>query len=168
VKTFVSEAKFILIFFIGLTVVTIFSYVDLFSSINKSSHKSLDTLNYEIVSVRPNLVRAPASVEPNNDSLTLSKEFLCNNKPESKLLQDKVSNHMVMINFKICKESKSLNQINIENQSNGFKAQVFKLEANNFKTDYIQLNEGLNKLKLEFILKDGQKLAESLEILSGS
>jgi hypothetical protein len=73
-----------------------------------------------------------------------------------------------MINFKICKESKSLNKIIIENQSNGFKAQVFKLEANNFKTDYIQLNEGLNKLKLEVILKDGQKLAESLEILSGS
>ncbi len=167
-KTFVSEAKFILIFFIGLTAVTILSYVDLFSSLNKSSRKSLETLNYEIVKVQPNLVRAPASVEPEKDSFTLSKEFLCNNKPESKLLQDKVSKHMVMINFKICKESKSLSEVIIENQSNGFKAQVFKLESNNFKTDYIQLNEGLNKLKLEVILKDGQKIAESLEILSGS
>ncbi|MEQ1722499.1 MAG: hypothetical protein ABL930_04940 [Pseudobdellovibrio sp.] len=166
-KTFVNEAKFILIFFIGLTAVTIFSYVDLFLD-KKTSRKSLETLNHEIVSVQPNLVRAPASVEPEKDSFTLSKEFLCNDKAEALSLQDKVSKHMVMINFKICKESKSVREILIENQSNGFKAQIFKLEANNFKTDYIQLNEGLNKLKLEVILKDGQKLAESLEILSGS
>ena len=166
-KTFLSEAKFIILFFIGLTAVTVLSYVDLFSD-KKTSLKSLENLNHEIVSVQPSLVRAPASVEPNTDSFTtLSKDFLCKNKAHT-LLQDKVSKHMVMINFKICKELKSVSEIIIENQSNGFKAQIFKLEANNYKTDYIQLNEGLNKLKLEFILKDGQKLAESLEILSGS
>jgi hypothetical protein len=166
VKTFLSEAKFIIIFFIGLTAVTVLSYVDLFSD-KKTSLKSLETMNHEIVSVQPSLERAPASVDPKTDSFTLSKDFLCKNKAHT-LLQDKVSKHMVMINFKICKELKSVSEIIIENQSNGFKAQIFKLEANNYKTDYIQLNEGLNKLKLEFILKDGQKLAESLEILSGS
>lgn len=166
VKKFLSEAKFILIFFLVLTALTVFSYVDLFSE-KKTSRKSLETLNHEIVTVKPSLVRAPASVEPEKDSFTLSKEFLCNKRAEV-LLQDKVSKHMVMINFTICKEPKSVREVFIENQSNGFKAQIFKLEANNFKTDYIQLNEGLNKLKLEVILKDGQKLAESLEILSGS
>lgn len=164
-KKFFKEAKIILVFFAVLTVLTILTNID-FNSDKTVTRKSLENLNSEIVSVKPNLLRGPASVNKDKDSLILSKEFLCNSPAE--VVQEKVSKHMVMINFKMCRETKNVREIFMENQSNGFKAQIFKLEANNFKTDYIQLNDGLNKLKLEVILKDGQKLAESLEILSGS
>lgn len=164
-KKFFKEAKIILTFFVILTVVTVLTNID-FNSDQTVTRKSLQNLNKEIVSVQPNFLRGPASVQNDKDSLILSKEFLCDSPLGA--VQEKVSQHLVMINFKMCREPKNVREIFIENQSNGFKAQIFKLEANNFKTDYIQLNQGLNKLKLEVILKDGQKLAESLEILSGS
>ncbi|MBY0554581.1 hypothetical protein K2P97_08635 [bacterium] len=164
-KKFFKEAKVILAFFVILTVITILTNID-FSSDKIVLRKSMENMNNEIVNIKPSLLRGPASVVNEKDSLILSKEFLCDSAAPS--VQEKVGKHLIMINFKICREYKSVREIFIENQSNGFKAQIFKLEANNFKTDYIQLNEGVNQLKLEVILKDGQKLAESLEILSGS
>lgn len=160
-KSFRKEAKVILIFFVFLTIFTIFSNFDS----DQTTAKSLQNISDEIIGVESSSSRAPASVEK-NASPVLNKEFLC--KPSAKPVQDKVGQHMVMINFKMCQELKSVLNVALENQSNGFKAQIFRVEKNNFKTDYIQLNEGLNRLKLNVVLKDGQKLEESLEILSGS
>lgn len=162
-KLFRKEAKVILMFFAFLTIFTVFSNFNFDSE--QASLKSFQSMRDEIVGVNSNSMRAPASVDENT-SLVLNKEFLCN--PSAKPVQDKVVKHMVMINFKMCQELKSVLNVALENQSNGFKAQIFKVEKNNFKTDYIQLNEGLNRLKLNVVLKDGQKLEESLEILSGS
>ncbi len=161
-KPFPQEAKFILTFFVILTAFALFTNFDLDSD---SPTKSLRSISSEAVKVNPTLNREPASVTEEG-SFVLNKEFLCNSI--QKPILDKVSKHMVQINFKMCYTQKSVRNIVLENQSNGFKAQIFKVDKNIFKTDYIQLNDGINKLKLEVVLKDGQKIEESLEILSGS
>lgn len=160
-KTFLKEAKLILLFFVVLTAASIFSNLDFEVKTNNSS---IVSPKFNVI-VKPNLDRAPAATNE-KESLTLEKQFFCNSAPKTE--QDKVSKRMVMLNFKICHEAKNIRDVLIKNESNGFKAQIFSLESNKFKTDYIQLNEGVNKLKLEAVLKDGQKIVESLEILSGS
>ena len=162
-KPFHKEAKFILIFFLVLTALTVFSNLDLDSE-QKANAKSLQSITNEIVNLEPILPRAPASINENS-LFTLNKEFLC--KPSAKATRDKVSKKLVIINFKLCLEPKLVRNVAIENVSNGFKAHIFKLEENNYKTDYIQLNDGQNRLKVVVVLKDGQNLEESLEILSG-
>ena len=162
-KSFPTEAKFILLFFAILTIFTVFSNFNLDSG--PANAKSLRNLTNEIVNVKPSLLRTPASIEEESSAI-LNKEFLC--KPAQNIVRDKVNKPMVIISFKMCQESQFIGSIALENESNGFKAHIFKLEKNNFKTDYIQLNNGINKLKFEVVLKDGQKIIESLEILSGS
>ncbi len=188
-RQFRRETRYILIFFIALTMITIFSILDTDTE-QKFAVKSLQSITSEsitgevvtseIVKVEPGLLRAPASVNaadspsldspsldsPSLDSLALNKDFFC--KSLENVNQHKMAKNMVMINFRLCHEVKLINTIALENLSNGFNAQIFKIEDNKFKTDYIQLNNGLNRLRLEIILKDGQKLSESLEILSGS
>lgn len=109
--------------------------------------------------------RRPAAVGT-SDAFTLKKELLCQRIGPA--LSDRVTNRLVMLNFKLCHEVKGVREMLIENQSNGFRAQIFRMEDQSFKTDYIQLNEGMNRLKLQVVLKDGQKREESLEILSDS
>jgi hypothetical protein len=75
---------------------------------------------------------------------------------------------MVMLNFRLCKQAKLIDTVSVLNETNGFRAQIFKSHDSKFKTDYIQLNSGSNKIIVEVILKDGQKNVDSLEILSGS
>lgn len=161
-KPFRKEAQFILMFFIFLTIFTIYSNLGMDSE--TTANKSLQGSSAEIINVKSKISRIPASIP--EAAPILNKEFLC--KPSAKQVQDKVGKSLVMISFKMCTKEKLIVNVALENQSNGFKAQIFKLEKNKFKTDYIQLNNGINKLRLEVILKDGQKLEESLEILSSS
>lgn len=161
-KTFLKDAKFILIFFLFLTIFTVFSNFEL--GADQAEAKSLESINNEIGAAKTNRLRVPASIDE-HALLILNKEFFCN--PLGKSVQHKVVKPIVLINFRMCQEPKSVLSLSLENQSNGYKAQIFKMDLRNFKTDYIQLNEGLNRLKLVVILKNGQKIEESLEILSG-
>lgn len=163
-KKVYREVQYFVLFFVMLTGITLFTYLD--PEIDpKSAARSLQSINDEIIHLKPSLSRAPASLSQ-EDKLSLHKEFFC--KTLGGAVQDKIVKNLVMINFKLCHDLKLINTMAIENHSNGFKAQIFKMEHDNFKTDYIQLNNGLNKLKFEAILKDGQKIEETLEILSGS
>lgn len=173
-KQFFSEFKFIILFFVLLTGVTVYSFVE-----SETHHPVHTTSNLETIyskntaSVQQNEApsRQLASVErfPENQQTVLAKTFLCAEKSKATSAQH-IRDHMVMINFDLCQRQlhQSAKELHLENQSNGFKAQIFKVEGGSYKTDFIQLNPGLNKLKLEVVLKDGQKLVESLEILSGS
>ena len=161
-KPFRKEAQFILMFFIFLTVFTIYSNLGI--EPETASGKSLQNHQQDVLIVKPRSNRSPASISETTAPI-LNKEFFC--RPGAKSAQEKVGKSLVMISFKLCPKQKLISQVTIENQSNGFKAQIFKVENDKFKTDYIQLNSGVNQLKLEAVLKDGQKLEESLEILSG-
>lgn len=158
-KPFRKEAQFILMFFVFLTVFTIYSNLGL------EPETTTAKTQQDILIVKPRSTRSPASVSEATAPV-LNKEFFC--RPGTKVVQEKVGKSLVMISFRMCPKPKLISNVTIENQSNGFKAQIFKVENDKFKTDYIQLNNGVNRLKLEVVLKDGQKLEESLEILSGS
>ncbi|MEK6628542.1 MAG: hypothetical protein AABY53_07940 [Bdellovibrionota bacterium] len=168
------EIKYNVIFFVLLTLFTVFSIIDLESE-QKPTLKSLQNINDELIGDKSNQLRRPASssVLSNNDQnnvvapLFINKEFFCK-RAENRAQVNKVFKNLVMVNFNLCLDEKLIDSITFKNISNRFGAQIFKIEGNNFKTDYIQLNSGVNRLKIEVILKDGQKLQESLEILSGS
>lgn len=161
-KPFRKEAQFILMFFIFLTVFTIYSNLGMEPEV---AVQTLKNHQQDFLDGKVKPARAPASISDVATPILL-KEFLC--KPSARIVQDKIVKSLVMISFKMCQNQKLIANMAFENESNGFKAQIFKVEKNKFKTDYIQLNSGVNRLKLVVVLKDGQKLEESLEILSGS
>lgn len=152
-------------FFFVLTIVTILTNMD------------IDSAPRTVASTYPIAVNDAAELKlvqkrkisslGKADSLSIAKDFFCNNA-EAKSISNKINQNMVILNFHICLDAKQVDTVAIENVSNGFKAHIFKIEDNKFKTDYIQLNNGVNILKLEAVLKDGQKIEDSLEILSGS
>ena len=75
---------------------------------------------------------------------------------------------LMMLELSSCVELKDKHQLWVKNETNGFRAQIFKIDRLKFKTDFLQLNKGFNKVSLEGVLKDGQKIVQTLEVLSGS
>ena len=165
-KTFLSEAKFILLFLGVMTVISGMSNVGLDEEAQLPIKLDLRTkLDSETTESKWSQ-RMPASI-PGQAPLVLEKDFFCNHSFD-KNKTEKIAKSMVMLNFRLCKQSKQINTVSVLNETNGFRAQIFKAQNSNFKTDYIQLNSGTNKILVEVILKDGQKNTDSLEILSGS
>lgn len=157
-----------------LSSLTAFSYIQLGTE-SVEKNRNLTTLLKQQSGLATSQLRQPASQRnlsrSSSEILSINKELFCaqkNLQQESSQSQSKINRNMVMLSFRLCKNLHHIEQVKIENVSNGFKAQSFKLATQDFKTDYIQLSPGLNKLKLEIILKDGQKMAEALDILSGS
>ncbi len=109
--------------------------------------------------------RDPAAVQSQKTEV-LKADLFCENKERARF--KKVSQTLLMLNLNVCTELKSSRHIWIKNVTNGFKAQVFKTGAKDYRTDFIQLSSGNNKLLIEAVLKDGQKRTHSLEIISGS
>ncbi len=74
------------------------------------------------------------------------------------------SNH---ITFKMTSCFDQVNQANnlkLHNQTNGYSAQLFKINRTDAKTDFIQLENGDNILHFEISLNDGQKKTQTLRI----
>ena len=110
--------------------------------------------------------RQPASVKINSLSKDQKLAFVlfC----DSKNLRSEVKAQLLMLELTSCHDLKDKHQLWIKNETNGFKAQVFRLTAKKFKTDFIQLSSGKNIISIDGVLKDGQNLKQTLEILSGS
>lgn len=165
-KTFLNEFKFVLLLLGVITVITGLTNVDYDSEPQAMArvelHSKIENNLAEVVVP----ARVPASVQETKMP-TLEKDFFCNHSLDDSR-SERIPKSMVMLNFKLCKENKLIDKISIKNETNGFRAQVFKTDNFKFKTDYIQLNSGSNRIMVEVILKDGQKNVDSLEILSGS
>ncbi len=157
-------------FFVLSTVATVMSYVE---STNpekpavRSAEEILKATRNEspLALIVPSKARIPAALE-NPKSNMLKIDLLCD--ANEKVRFKKVSQSLVMININLCESLKSNRHIWIKNATNGFNAQIFKTGEKNFRTDFIQMNPGNNKLVIEMVLKDGQKRVQSLEIISGS
>ncbi len=110
--------------------------------------------------------RTPASttIKPEKTSQQIATVIFCDQKD----LNIKSENHLLMLELTSCSGLKEKHQLWVTNESNGFKAQVFKLSTKRFKTDFIQLNSGTNKIQIEGVLKDGQKITQTLYIESAS
>lgn len=162
-----SEIKFALLFLILISVLSGFTLINNESEkivLNKAAIQNTASA----ISVDELFKRAPASVNGPTD-LTLSTQFFCKHQKELVVKPtQKVKKNMVMLSFKICLDEKQIQSVTLLNETNGFRAQIFKHDLGHYKTDYIQLNEGSNKVSAEVVLKDGQKSLDSLVILTGS
>jgi hypothetical protein len=172
VKDFLNESKFILLLFAVMTVATVVSYTDFESEKPVSSRsadeivKATETKNpLALLMVDEKKPRTPAAVDSNRKE-TLKVEAFCSGGGKARF--KKVPQSLVMLDMSLCETLKSERHIWVKNSTNGFKAQVFKTGNKNFRTDFIQLNSGNNRVIIESVLKDGQKRTQSLEILSGS
>ena len=165
-----------ILFFLFLTGMTAFSLVQ---EENVAKTKSLNEIIAESAKKKPSPdelfnERSPATVDATLSEVTSNLK----NKSQDKLkvqifcgsgnLKLNSAKYLVMLELSSCLALQDKHQLWVKNETNGFKAQIFKIESEKFKTDFIQLNKGMNKVLLEGVLKDGQKIVQTLEILSGS
>jgi hypothetical protein len=163
VRIFWIKNKILIGFFVCLTAATSYSFFD-------QSDEDQKALTAKITAelqknAQQNAARSPASIDTTKIKPQSQKlKVFCDNKD----LHFHFERSLVMLEVNSCQKLQGKHQIWIRNLSNGFKAQVFKISEQNFKTDFLQLNNGVNKIEIEGILKDGQKIVQKLEIQSGS
>lgn len=77
----------------------------------------------------------------------------------------RVSSDHVILKLSRCNGALSqFKKIELINKTNGYNAQLFKLNKAEFNSDFIQLDQGLNQLQFEISLNDGQKKLQIFKI----
>ena len=74
------------------------------------------------------------------------------------------SNHITLQMTNCFEQAHQVNNLKLLNQTNGYSAQLFKINKTDAKTDFIQLENGDNILHFEISLNDGQKKTQTLRI----
>lgn len=83
----------------------------------------------------------------------------------SKISSASVSSDHVILKLSRCaKQFNQVKSIELINKTNGYNAQLFKLNKTNFNSDFIQLDKGVNQLQFEISLNDGQKKLQIFKI----
>lgn len=83
----------------------------------------------------------------------------------SKYSSASVSSDHVILKLSQCGEAiGQIKKIELMNKTNGYNAQLFKLNKAEFNSDFIQLDEGDNQLEFEISLNDGQKKSQIFKI----
>lgn len=83
----------------------------------------------------------------------------------AKLVSASVSSDHVILKLSRCNSALSqFKKIELINTTNGYNAQLFKLNKAEFNSDFIQLDKGLNQLQFEISLNDGQKKLQIFKI----
>lgn len=168
-KSFLADAKFILILLAIVTAISGVSNMDTESEQRPTFQKSDLVPSGFLIFDNQNLPdRRVASIAPAGASQVVTQSFFCNHSFDPKDAPKTVESELVMMDFKICRDLKNIESVQLFNQTNGFKAHIFKTDNFTYKTDFIQLNKGPNKITVEVVLKDGQKKQDSLVILTGS
>jgi hypothetical protein len=168
VKSFLADAKFILILLAIVTAISGVSNMEVEAEQKPSFQRSDRGTGFTIFDNQAAPNRQVASIAPAAVSQVITQNFFCNHSLETKAAVKSVDSALVMVDFKICKDLKNVEAVHLINQTNGFKAHIFKTDNFSYKTDFIQLNKGSNKITVEVVLKDGQKKQDSLVILTGS
>lgn len=160
---FWNQNKILVCFFVLLTGITVYSFFD--QSEEEKKELTAKVSAELIKNAQTKVERQPAAVaeRPVQNNTRKIKVFC--DPVELKVRSEK---SLLMLEVSSCKELNGKHQLWVKNISNGFKAQVFKISGQNFRTDFLQLNDGVNKIEIEGILKDGQKIVQTLEIQSGS
>jgi hypothetical protein len=168
VKSFLADAKFILILLAIVTAISGVSNMEIESDQRPTFQRSDLGSGFLIFDNQAAQSRRVASIAPAAVSQVITQNFFCNHSFDAKAAPKSVESELVMVDFKICKDLKNIEAVQLVNQTNGFKAHIFKTDNFSYKTDFIQLNKGPNKITVEVVLKDGQKKQDSLVILTGS
>ncbi len=156
-----------MVFFVLLSMATVFSIADTEADqpVSTAPADLIRTKAENITLTNSFAKRQPSSVAEIKNEL-ISVNLFCDDQAQQQ--QKSSKDQLVMLNLNVCEDSKATKSISITNVTNGFKAQIFKMSAKNYRTDFIQLSKGVNILTIESVLKDEQKRVQTLEILSGS
>jgi hypothetical protein len=85
-----------------------------------------------------------------------------------KLAQEmRVNSPWAQIKGRYCKPSKG-KVVEVINKSNGFTASLFEFEGENYKTDLIQLSQGINEIQIRSSHSDGQLEEQTIIVHSSS
>lgn len=171
-RKFLRKQKLLFIFFFALTALTIISYVDTEAEKKeaRTPKEIMSQSQTRMVQSTEHLGRKVASLQNTaRDEQTIKTKFFCGNQEE----RINVKRQMIILEFNSCLNLKSGglakgSSYSIQNLTNGFKGQVFQTNKKTFKTDFIQLSSGINKIELQYYSKDKQYYKQSLEIISGS
>lgn len=146
-----------------LSVITFVTYAD-FSNDKVVVKKPIEIIKQNR---EPSSIQAPTPVVPAVSEDVINLGVFCRESVSNATkAHQKTKKSLVMLNLKVCEELKSARHIWILNRTNGFKAQIFKVNMQNFRTDFVQLNSGLNDLRIEAVLKNGQTINQSVKIES--
>jgi len=149
-----------------LTCVTLFSLFDQSDEEKKEMTARLTSELVKNTKTQTVTLRKPASIDSRKIQTDSLKVKIFCDKHSPQIFSQK---SLVMLELGSCKELYGTKrQLWVKNISNGFKAQVFKTKEQIFRTDFLQLNSGSNKIEVQGVLKDGQMVTETLEIQSGS
>jgi hypothetical protein len=168
VKTFFSDAKFILILLALVTAISGVSNMEIEGDQHPTFQKSDLASGFLVLNDQHTPSRTVASVSSSGSSQVLTQSFFCNHSMDAKTVTAAVESELIMLDFKVCRDLKNIESLTLTNQTNGFKAHIFKTDNFSYKTDFIQLDKGSNKITVEVVLKDGQKKQDSLVIITGS
>jgi hypothetical protein len=168
VKTFFSDAKFVLILLAIVTAISGVSNIEIEGDQHPTFQRSDLANGFLVFDDKGAPSRNVASVTTAGSSQVLTQNFFCNHSVEKKTVTANVDSQLIMLDFKICRDLKNVESVSLANETNGFKAHIFKTDSFSYKTDFIQLDKGSNKITVEVVLKDGQKKQDSLVILTGS
>lgn len=169
-RKFVRKQLWLFIFFVSLSGLTLFSYWQSESRaeavmtpkqmMNEHSYSKM----IESESIQSQRMIASADLDFNADTVLKVSAFCSDKLPKIYLKKS-----LATLQIEAClKEFEKSSTLQVTNLTNGYKGQVFKTGLKKFKTDFIQLNEGINQIQILFYTKDRQMLTQTLEITSGS
>lgn len=167
-RKFIRKQYWLFILFVGLSILTVFSYKDAdVSTTNMLSPKQMMSdipVNLEKSKSLSQRSLASINLDFNSDAM-LKINVFCSDKLPSIFFKK----NLAILQIDTCnKELTKAQNLQIINLTNGYKGQVFKVGTKKFKTDFIQLSNGINQIEIIFYTKDRQRLIQTLEITSGS
>ncbi|MBX2988507.1 MAG: hypothetical protein KF802_11485 [Bdellovibrionaceae bacterium] len=113
--------------------------------------------------------RAPASLpefmpRPSGASFRdalLELDWSC---PKSPATEVRIKGGQLRLHGKSCAEGFSAERLSITNETNGFTASVFDKGRHEYETDLIQLREGANKIRLQYMNSSGKTVEKILTV----
>jgi len=147
-------------FLIVLSALVLTFGIPVFLSFQGDKSNVTKTVAKAILTEVPVQVREPSSEKVttlSQSSTSVTFNLPCNKEPEKKT----VDSSFVRLEGTGCGASK---KIEIQNVSNGFSASLFFTEGNSFTTDFIDLQEGENELKVHRFQADGTDSLKTVHI----
>jgi hypothetical protein len=146
---------------VALSLVNAYSFVKLYSSTYVSSDVAL--INAPTARLPASIPSAPVA-PPNDLQAHLSLDLNCGDHGKLAFKASrKVNGQWAQLRGRVCGSDK-LKTVEIMNLNNGFTASVFSLGLQQYQTDLIQLDDGINKIRVKIIPIKGAIVEQTVTI----
>lgn len=175
-----TEWKFIYVTALLVAAVALPVYASMMEPSEKAGPQALMVLRPTELKRRQPASLSPANVTANKkimieDAKKELSHLLANNLvsydlacEKRKILDYKVEGHYLQLKGKDCSKGGKGPKLSITNKSNGFTAAVFMLNAKEYQTDLIQLQEGENQILIQYHTPAGNLEEQILHVQAGA